>query len=731
MKKNGLRYQIGQISGWNEVAMQVNNAYIEQMRKLNEEEKEIQSNNYDEEKMEDFYQRKNELAIKFIQAINNGEIQDENIGIVYLENDIEDMYWDKILIDLNRAYSEDKYVQYEDSFVILPSVIESMDNGSNVLYEFLKSHIKEKYDGVRVDQEDIEEWNSMEYSNDMFDWQRSTEDIQSPIELNMRTQNSDKDLEKYKEILPEEEKKSVKETIETYPKMLEQSILENMEKYNLSREQTLTMEDYIRTNRDEWKSNEIPKVKKVISKIIKDYGEDWLYKHEEVVAKMKYSLIKGDMSNLVENIYNARKKDNNLEEIISTLNLEDEIIDKILHGNNAEELVALALNKNITIEQGRELRKKELESKEKYQLLCNLAESGNLLEEDIRDMYNGSEDEHNAVLNYSSKLPNDLIGNEIDNIVELFDKFVKEANEQDTDMIWRNETQLKNALKNNRKVPLTMVKKYYDCLEQMMKSKTYRLRDMADESMGAIFAQENLDENLIREIAKKYAKTCHYYGAVEDDVVFQYFQNPQNYPDLIDIFANSENQYVRTEVAEAYLDGRCEKLDKEIINKLARDPEIKIDVRLQLQKMPEYEEMFSKDIENINFEYDYTDYTNVDEREYSINGKAIMKMGTKYSMDIQDFERLCEDHREAITFILENDIGVYESEQLIERIEIIENLLQKEEKLPDDEKKFIEEVVEKAKEKKELETTKEKATNLLHEYQEADKSQNQGQSLNE
>ena len=33
MKKNGLRYQIGQISGWNEVAMQVNNAYIEQMRK--------------------------------------------------------------------------------------------------------------------------------------------------------------------------------------------------------------------------------------------------------------------------------------------------------------------------------------------------------------------------------------------------------------------------------------------------------------------------------------------------------------------------------------------------------------------------------------------------------------------------------------------------------------------------------------------------------------------------
>ena len=731
MKKNGLRYQIGQINGWNEVVMQVDNVFVEQMRRLNEEEKEIRRN-YDEEKMEDFYQRKNELALKFIQAVNNGEIQDENIGIVYLENDLQDMYWDKILIDINRAYSEDRYVQYKDSFVILPPIIASMDNGEEILYDFLKSHVKEKYNGFMMDEDDIEEWNSMQFSNSMFDWQLPIEDIQSTWELEVRTRNSEEDLEKYKEILPEEEAKKVKETIETYPKALEQSLLKNMKTYNLSREQTLTMENYLRENRDKWKNKEIPKVKRVISKLIKDYGEDWVIKHEAIL-EMNYSLIKGDMSNLEENIYKARKRDGNGEgELISTLKLENKIIEKILHEEDAYELIALASNKSITIAQARELRKKELEPEEKYQLLCNLAESGILLEEDIRDMYNGSEDERKAVLNYSSNLPNDLIGNEIDNVVELFDKFVKEGNKQNVNMIFGNGMLLHNALKNNSKVPLTMIEKYYDCIKQMMEVKTeYMLRDMSAQSMGAIFAQENLDENLIREMANKYARTCHYYGAVEDDVVYQYFKNPQKYPDLIDVFVNSEDEYVREEVAKAYLDGRCEKLDKEIVNKLARDPKIKMDVRLQLQKKPEYEEVFSKEKKNIDFEYNYTDYTTIDMRTYFINGKEIMNMRTRHPMYIEDFERLCEEHREAITFILENETGTYSREQLTERIGIIENLLQKEEKITDDEKKFIEEVIENAKEKKELETTKEKATNLLQEYQKIDKNQNKGQSLDE
>ena len=106
-------------------------------------------------------------------------------------------------------------------------------------------------------------------------------------------------------------------------------------------------------------------------------------------------------------------------------------------------------------------------------------------------------------------------------------------------------------------------------------------------------------------------------------------------------------------------------------------------------------------------------------------------MRTRYPMYIEDFERLCEEHREAITFILENDAGTYSREQLTERIGIIENLLQKEEKITDNEKKFIEEVIENAKEKEELETTKKEATSLLQEYQKIDRNQNQEQSLYE
>ena len=209
MKKNGLRYQIGQINGWNEIAMQVNNVYIEQMKKLNEEEKEIKSD-YDEEKMENFYQRKNELALKFIQAINNGEIKDENIGIIYLENDSEDMYWDKILIDINKAYDENRYVQYEDSFVILPPVIASMDEGDKALYDFLKSHIKEKYDAIGMrDQSDLEEWNSMTFSKNMFDWQLPTGDIQSEFRLNRRVEISNTDLEKYASIMENDERREI------------------------------------------------------------------------------------------------------------------------------------------------------------------------------------------------------------------------------------------------------------------------------------------------------------------------------------------------------------------------------------------------------------------------------------------------------------------------------------------------------------------------------------------
>ncbi len=728
MKKNGLRYQIGQINGWNEIAMQVNNVYIEQMKKLNEEEKEIRSD-YDEEKLENFYQRKNELALKFIQAINNGEIKDEDIGIIYLENDSEDMYWDKILIDINKAYDENRYVQYEDSFVILPPVIASMDEGNKALHDFLKSHIKEKYDAIgMMDQSDLEEWNSMTFSKNMFDWQLPTGDIQSEIRLNQRVEISNTDLEKYASIMENDERREIEEHIAKYPEELEMQIQDDMKKYDFSREEAIEVENYIESHRRELRDEYLPKVKKVIGKLREDYGKEFVENHE-VLSEMNYSLIKGDMSNLAENIYNARKRDPEFDDLISNLKFSDKIIDKILSGNDEVELVALAMNPNITVEQAEELRKKAPTIKGKYELLCNLAKSGNLLEEDIRDMYNGDEDEHKAVLNYSSELPNDLVENEINNVVDLFNQFSKDGNQQNVHTICENGRMLCNELKNNMRIPLEIIEKYYNCIKQMMEVKTeYALRNMSKESMGAIFVQENLDETLIKEIATKYARTSNYFGAVENDVVCQYFKNPDRYPNLIDIFANNEDKYVRMEVAEAYLDGRCEKLDKEIVNKLAQDPEIKMNIRLKLQETPEYEEIFSKNDADLSFRYDYRDSDN-NTRTYSINGKEIMRMQDQYLMYIEDFERFCNEHEDAIATILENDEEVYSREELKQRVNIVEGLLEREEKISEEDKKFVTEVVDKANKKKQLEKTKVEAEKLLQEYKNMDKSQ--GQSLND
>ena len=100
MEKN-LTYRIGKIPGWNDVAMEVDNPYINEMRELNKEERELLKE-YDEDKMDAFYERKNALALKFMQAINNGEISSKNIGIIYLTSpsDYDTMYYDKLLINI-------------------------------------------------------------------------------------------------------------------------------------------------------------------------------------------------------------------------------------------------------------------------------------------------------------------------------------------------------------------------------------------------------------------------------------------------------------------------------------------------------------------------------------------------------------------------------------------------------------------------------------------------------
>lgn len=395
--KKGLTYRIGKIPGWNDIAMEVDNPYIKEMKALNKEERELYKN-YDEEKMDAFYERKNNLALKFMQAINNGEISPQNIGIIYLSSpeNYDTMYYDTILINIQNQDRDNsqEYILEDgslavDGFVILPPVIADMENGDKTLYDFLSKHVR-KYD---IDY-------SVGSTEHVFAWQNiQPVDIKSNRQLQEAITACEEDLEKYDAIMGKEEVEQAKGVMKSFEEAYKQNIQKDVQQYGITEEQAMYMEDYIMDMSDN------PKTRKIVSHLMTTLGQDFLDREKGTIEGLYTSTVKADLSNLMDTLYSARIDDS----IISSLRLEPKHIQDIMESGNTKAISILASNPYLTSEQAQAIRTTAFELENSEEILENLA-SGNTLSEDMkRSMYSGSEEERKAIVRSSHNLPEDLI----------------------------------------------------------------------------------------------------------------------------------------------------------------------------------------------------------------------------------------------------------------------------------------------------------------------------------
>lgn len=436
MEKN-LTYRIGKIPGWNDVAMEVDNPYINEMRELNKEERELLKE-YDEDKMDAFYERKNALALKFMQAINNGEISSKNIGIIYLTSpaDYNTMYYDKILINIQNQYRDNghEYSLDDDSFVILPPVIADMENGDKALYDFLSNHVKKSY-------YDID--NSLDSEDHVFIWQNiNPDDIKSNRQLQIAITMCEDDIEKYGQIMSEEDIQKARDMIGLCEEACKKNIQHDVEEYGITEEQANYMEDYMGDMSD------TPKTRRIISHLMTELGEDFVAREEGTIKGLYTSAVKADLSNLMDALYMARTNDG----IIRSLRLEPKRINDIVKSGNTDVISILASNPYLTSDQAQSIRMTALDLEHSGEILRNLA-SGNTLSEDmIRSMYAGSEKERKAIISSSHNLPEDLI----DEIITNMETTVNEYEQHLTEDSHTQEEEISYFLKKSEEIPTTL-----------------------------------------------------------------------------------------------------------------------------------------------------------------------------------------------------------------------------------------------------------------------------------
>lgn len=437
--EKGLTYRIGKIPGWNDVAMEVDNPYIKEMRELNKEERELLKE-YDEDKMDAFYERKNALALKFMQAINNGEISSQNIGIIYLTSpaDYNTMYYDEILINIQNQYRDNghEYSLDDDSFVILPPVIANMENGDKALYDFLANHVKKSYYDMD---------NSLDSENHVFAWQNiKPGDIKSNRQLQETITTFENDIEKYGQIMSEEDIQKARDMIGLCEEACKKNIQHDVEEYGITEEQANYMENYIFGDMPD-----TPKTRRIISHLMTELGKDFVTSQEGTIKGLYTSAVKADLSNLMDALYMARTNDG----IIRSLRLEPKRINDIVKSGNTDVISILASNPYLTSDQAQSIRMTALDLEHSGEILRNLASGNTLSEDTIRSMYAGSEKERKAIISSSHNLPEDLI----DEVITDMETTVNDYEQHLTEDSHNQEEELSYYMKKREEIPTTLL----------------------------------------------------------------------------------------------------------------------------------------------------------------------------------------------------------------------------------------------------------------------------------
>lgn len=694
-EEGNLTYTIGEIPEFNAVKMQLLNKYRNQFIELNNEERELRNNNDENisERLQEFYERKNKVALEFIEEVNKGEIVDERLGIEYCDNSTDTCYYDKILIDLYNEYDPRKEIDYNDCFVILPPVIAQMEGGIEQLYEFMDKHIKDTVFG-----DDEEYYN---YGGP-FAW-RNLNEVNCSIQLEYLQRDWEGYMEKYSDLhVSDYFQKEATKQLELTRERVKKIIADDMITYDLTYEQMDRVENIFYSN-SSTQFNPI-KAKAGLVYLIKTYGEEWIEANRWSLENTNFETLGTDKDNTnsIEEYcyqYSPSNYDKNYYKFIKTIHLEDSFYNRLIEQADNEKIGKydnkslygfIAENPYLSKEQVLEIKEKaqnlQLGEMDEYfkqrvvdNILSNLVRTHIHEEKDIRDMYNGTEAEKRAICRSCSNIPEDIIQNRIDEI------------KKSDNYYGRND--LIDILKNNQNLSMKLIQEFMDLDNNI-------LSGLRESPYEYIISQKQITVDMMKEIAFKFPYS-----------VFGYVSRDTKPEEVTEIFANSSKAYVREIIARNLFKGTIN-VKKDTFRKLALDREIPDEVRMNLLEMQEFTEkepeltsddmMINPDYQDIRFGGDGPgSFDNVGGvRRYYINRECVLEergFTDSYAIDAEGrkwarnaytnfgdctsfgkFEAFCQEHRQAVAILCKNK-EIYESfENLKKRVTMIERTINKE-----------------------------------------------------
>lgn len=690
-EEGNLTYTIGEIPEFNAVKMQLINKYRNQFIELNNEERELRNNNDENisERLQEFYERKNKVALEFIEKVNKGEIVDERLGIVYCDNSTDTCYYDKILIDLYNEYDPRKETDYNDCFVILPPVIAQMEGGIEQLYEFMDKHIKETVYG------DYEE---DYYYGGPLAWSNLNE-VNCSIQLEYLQRGMENSIEKYSDL--QDFQKEVIKQLELARERVEKTIADDMITYGLTYEQMDRVENIFYSNSSA-QFNPI-EAKAGLVYLINTYGEEWIEANRWLLENTNFETLGTDKDNtnsieeyLYQYLTSNYGKDSN--KLITTINLEDSFYNRLIEqagnekiGKYDEPLYGfIAENPYLSKEQVLKIKEKaqnlQLGEMDEYfkqrivdNILNNLVRTHIHEEKDIRDMYNGTKAEKRAICRSCSNIPEDIIQNRLDEIKKSDNYYER------NDLI--------NILKNNQNLSIKLIQEFMDLANNI-------LSGLRESPYEYIISQKQITVDMMKEIAFKFPYS-----------VSGYLSRDTKPKEVTEIFANSSEAYVRERVARKLFEGTIN-VKKDTFRKLALDRELSDEVRMNLLEMQEFTEketeltsndmMIKPDYQDIRFGGDGPgSFDNVGGvRRYYINRECVLEergFTDSYAIDAEGrkwarnaytnfgdctsfgkFEAFCQEHRQAVAILCKNKERYESFENLKKRVTMIERTINKE-----------------------------------------------------
>lgn len=412
---------------------------------------------------------------------------------------------------------------------------------------------------------------------------------------------------------------------------------------------------------------------------------------------MKEELRKKTLTYKIGNLQNFE----NIRKQVNISEISDDMLTRIIEKSDKYEIEDLTKNpylnesqvkklKDILIAKLRDMDPRLWDSSIESFSLDNLLSTYTFDENTIREMFNGSEVEKNAVISNCKNIPEDLIESVLE-APETYSTTEKNGRERYT---CKNIYWLVSLLRNNQNLSTDLIHKFYDYSETVAKqygNKYYFQK--------YLISQKNISEDMMIEIAKES----------EYPLVINSFLDRKEKPaDVIEVFANSPLNEYREKIAEALANGEIS-VSMETLKKLATDNKIDDTTRIALLSMPDFTEQIDDiDEKDMSFYINYRDVAfggdgpgsfdnKGGERRFFINGfKILSERGytssyatdaegrkwarnayTDFSMckKIEDFKQYCNEHKEAIVVIARNQEQYGSFYNLTRRVEMIENAI--------------------------------------------------------